>query len=254
MPQIDQDLYQLLVLVLGALNLLVLLLAVSQLSKIRGTLAAPPAAARAFEPAGLETQTAAPAAGTAETAGSHTPAATGRRAEPEPQQARREPEPQPALAAQPAGGYAPEPASLYTEEPASVYGSGGAPASTEPAAQEPAAQQPVQAQPAAQEPVQDQPVQQTVPADEPQEQPFERDGRWWFRRGDELLVYEESTGQWVPAPVQAAPAPSPAPAQTQAVTAQGEAESGAFWRCPQCGAVNGATAATCRMCFSPKPA
>ncbi|HYP22470.1 MAG TPA: hypothetical protein VEV43_02755, partial [Actinomycetota bacterium] len=25
--------------------------------------------------------------------------------------------------------------------------------------------------------------------DDPQEQPFERDGRWWFRRGDELLVY-----------------------------------------------------------------
>jgi cytoskeletal protein RodZ len=89
----------------------------------------------------------------------------------------------------------------------------------------------------------------TTAASEPQEQPFERDGRWWYRRGDELLVYDEQTGQWKPAP-QAEPgqtetqAPGAAPAQTQAE---------AFWKCPSCGAVNGSTATTCRMCFSARP-
>ncbi|HEY7875973.1 MAG TPA: hypothetical protein VIG64_12720, partial [Actinomycetota bacterium] len=31
------------------------------------------------------------------------------------------------------------------------------------------------------------------------ERPFERGGRWYFRRGGELLVYEEGTGEWVTA-------------------------------------------------------
>lgn len=241
MPQIDQDLYQLLVLALGALNLLVLLLAVSQLSKIRGALAERADGPRLFEPAAAE-----PAAGTTQT--NTLPA---EQAEPAPQPAARsEPEPQPVIATQPAAGYAPEPSNLYSEEPATGY-------APQASAQQPAAEELVvheQAQPQSQQAAQAQPVQQTVPADEPQEQPFERDGRWWFRRGDELLVYEESTGQWVPAPVQTAPAPSPAPAQTQTGLAQGEAEAGAFWRCAQCGAVNGATATSCRMCFSPRPA
>ena len=109
-------------------------------------------------------------------------------------------------------------------------------------------------------------------ADEPQDQPFERDGRWFFRRGDELLTYEETTGQWVPADQPAAGPPSPTstpPATTEdedtkqfettpASSGQpGEATStstgGGFWKCPSCGAVNGSTATTCRMCFTARP-
>lgn len=108
-------------------------------------------------------------------------------------------------------------------------------------------------------------------AEEPQEQPFERDGRWWFRRGDELLVYEERTGQWVAAPPAQATEPQPAadlsseqPQEEQAHTeahteAQTEGarefpeEPGPFWKCPTCGAVNGSTATSCRMCFTQRP-
>lgn len=142
--------------------------------------------------------------------------------------------------------------------------------------------------------------------DEPEEQPFERDGRWWFKRGHELLVYDEQTGQWEPAPsptVQAL-ATNPTSAQAGAITAEfaglrddaptsrsqtksdaeaapvtatedtndtddeeevpetptpavegepqpvREWESGSFWKCPSCGAVNGSTATSCRMCFA----
>ncbi|MFN2524983.1 MAG: Ran-binding zinc finger domain-containing protein [Actinomycetota bacterium] len=93
---------------------------------------------------------------------------------------------------------------------------------------------------------------------EPQDQPFERDGRWWFRRGTELLVYDEGTGQWVAAPpggvagtgTAAAAGTAAAPS---AVLAGEQAGAGAFWKCPSCGAVNGATATTCRMCFTARP-
>ena len=68
--------------------------------------------------------------------------------------------------------------------------------------------------------------QQASISQEPQEQPFERDGRWWFRRGDELLVYEERTGQWVGAPAaQDEPQASGSEAAgTQAATAEPVAE------------------------------
>jgi hypothetical protein len=95
-------------------------------------------------------------------------------------------------------------------------------------------------------------------AEEPQDQPFERDGRWWFRRGDELLVYDEQAGQWVPAPADAtggAPGLAGAPAEAPESTLTHPSFSGegsAFWKCPSCGAVNGSTAATCRMCFTPR--
>ena len=161
-----------------------------------------------------------------------------------------------------------------------------------------------------------------VPLEEPQEQPFERDGRWWFRRGDELLVYNELTQQWDPAPGDrpgaeepvAAIDPDPEPASASSSTTREEAETGfqsvesatgmtvgdtglesstgdesasgsedegvesreespgepeaegeaddaitpppedqGFWKCASCGAVNGSTATTCRMCFSPRP-
>lgn len=32
---------------------------------------------------------------------------------------------------------------------------------------------------------------------DPEEAPFERDGRWWYRRDGELLVYDEQVEQWV---------------------------------------------------------
>jgi hypothetical protein len=111
--------------------------------------------------------------------------------------------------------------------------------------------------------------------EEPQEQPYERDGRWWFRRGEELLVYDEPTGQWLqvegPATAtytgytgQAAEA-SAATVATESRTStlaaesaveqqEGSAEaSRSFWKCPSCGAINGATASSCRMCFSARP-
>lgn len=97
-----------------------------------------------------------------------------------------------------------------------------------------------------------------APVGEAQDQPFERDGRWWFRRGADLLVYDERTGQWVAAPAQTlgadAGAPAAATAAAGTTTLAGEqAAGGAFWKCPSCGAVNGATAATCRMCFTARP-
>jgi uncharacterized iron-regulated membrane protein len=106
--------------------------------------------------------------------------------------------------------------------------------------------------------------------DEPQEQPFERDGRWWFRRGDELLVYDEGTGQWLQAPGSRAGAAgggarggssTATEVAAGAVATRAEDEVGArsaetsssFWKCPACGAVNGATATSCRMCFTARP-
>jgi hypothetical protein len=110
------------------------------------------------------------------------------------------------------------------------------------------------------------------PENEPQEQPFERDGRWWFRRGDELLVYDEQTGQWLAAPAstvaasvaQGAQGATPSAAvATETRTSVSELSansepsssehSGGFWKCPSCGAVNGSTATSCRMCFSARP-
>lgn len=108
-------------------------------------------------------------------------------------------------------------------------------------------------------------------ADDPQEEPYQRDGRWWFRRGDELLIYDEASGQWQPAPEGETPAPSGvaqatsgAPGDTAAaagVTTATQTESipavadqvTTYWKCPTCGAVNGSTAATCRMCFAARP-
>lgn len=137
----------------------------------------------------------------------------------------------------------------YTPAPQTAY---------EPVAQQ---AQPVAASPpAAEEPA---PTRSGPPAGQveqmPEEQPFERDGRWWFKRGDELLIYDEQQGQWQPAP-----AGSLGQGSGQAVTtefqslsdsgpAQSSSGSDAGWKCPSCGAVNGATASTCRMCFAARP-
>jgi hypothetical protein len=124
-----------------------------------------------------------------------------------------------------------------------------------------------------------------VPDDVPEEEPFERAGRWWFKRGSELLVYNEQSGEWVPSPtplpnveqpaaarfgpdssathtitdvvsVQAEPEPQPEPeigTESEPQLVEPTAQQG-FWRCPACGAVNGSTAETCRMCFAARPA
>jgi Na+-transporting methylmalonyl-CoA/oxaloacetate decarboxylase gamma subunit len=128
--------------------------------------------------------------------------------------------------------------------------------------------------------------------DLPQDEPFERDGRWWFVRGDELLVYDEGTGQWTPGDPsalglsgasqtqaraagqeashsqgaqqpggQGATSEMPAvsgsyqshdPAGTAPSSGQEQTAEGGFWKCPSCGAVNGSTSPTCRMCFTPR--
>lgn len=164
---------------------------------------------------------------------------------------------------------------------------------------------------------------ESLPGGEPDsERPYEEGGRWYFRRGGELLVYEEGTGEWVPAPEpqpavagQAeaiAASDEPAPAEDAAApaaaasdfvvevpargpspstsfggqpvalveddalgdvdvdpdaagldettagfgvveTAARDRTSESFWKCPSCGAVNGSTATSCRMCFSARP-
>lgn len=117
------------------------------------------------------------------------------------------------------------------------------------------------------------------PRNEPEEQPFERDGRWWFRRAGELLVYDERTGQWGAAPeedpsqtvVSPAVAAFPGDAgESRAPSAhdsgdattvtpvrranadQEPADQGSFWKCRSCGAINDRAATSCRMCFTPK--
>lgn len=118
------------------------------------------------------------------------------------------------------------------------------------------------ATPEAQEPVVDSAF--AAHADDPQEEPFQRDGRWWFRRGDELLLYDEASGQWQPAPegepsAGAASATGPTPARASGSTTQTQNmpavadQVATYWKCPTCGAVNGSTAATCRMCFAARP-
>lgn len=141
---------------------------------------------------------------------------------------------------------------------------------------EPAATQAETTEPAAEEPARQEHVTDSVfaaHADDPQEEPFQRDGRWWFRRGSELLLYDEATGQWQPAPEGSGGAAAPdaggaaAPGAgagttthtepagtttTQASPAVADAVA-TYWKCPTCGAVNGSTAATCRMCFAARP-
>jgi predicted RNA-binding Zn-ribbon protein involved in translation (DUF1610 family) len=149
-------------------------------------------------------------------------------------------------AASPSGG--------YEGAAAGAAWGGGAPAA-EPVAAHPletASAAPVAATSAAAQPAAAQPGA----AGDPQDQPFERDGRWWFKRGDELLVYDEGTGQWQPAPGGAgvAAAAGTGTAQMPAVGgAVATQEVGAHWKCPTCGAVNGSTAASCRMCFTARP-
>ena len=104
--------------------------------------------------------------------------------------------------------------------------------------------------------------------DDPKDEPFQREGRWWFRRDDELLIYDEQSGEWQPVDEGS---PSTQPAEVEAVPVQttstleatptgderaeepSEVPGALFWKCPACGAVNGLTATSCRMCFAAKP-
>jgi hypothetical protein len=89
----------------------------------------------------------------------------------------------------------------------------------------------------------------------PEEQPIEREGRWWFKRGGELLLYDETTAQWVPAPMPEARGGEEPAGNSNGVEFGGAAAplQSSFWKCPSCGAVNGSTASTCRMCFAARP-
>lgn len=116
----------------------------------------------------------------------------------------------------------------------------------------------------------------------PEGQPFERDGRWWFRRDGELLVYDDATSEWkagpgtgspplgTGAPVSAADVDKAArgkPLQGAATTSTIEreapglherplrprSEGATFWKCRTCGATNGSAAESCRMCFAARP-
>ncbi len=224
MPELDQDLVNLIMLGLLALIVLELLGVMGSLRRNRKAIdQAIKARERqpAWSPAPRDHE-------------SYTPRADERRQEqvaPEPQRSAAEREPQPAYSAVSAQESQQQaPSAMRTSEPAA----------TQPAA--------VSAG-----------VQTASTAQEPQEQPFERDGRWWFRRGSELLVYDEATGQWLPAPAAGEGSPATQPTQTTisdvsgASGVQPSGEQQGFWKCASCGAVNGSTATTCRMCFAARP-
>lgn len=92
----------------------------------------------------------------------------------------------------------------------------------------------------------------TLTGTEPEEQPFERDGRWWFKRGGDLLVYDEGTGQWVAAGASPTGGIASAAASGGVTAPTSTGEVGEGWRCSSCGAINGSTATVCRMCFTPR--
>ena len=98
---------------------------------------------------------------------------------------------------------------------------------TERAEADPAADEPpvVASETPAPEEDTDGPADVSEPTSPDEEGPFERDGRWWFRRDGDLLVYDEQLEEWVdpnstPAaqPEQVA-APDPEPAVTAPVPA-----------------------------------
>lgn len=213
MPEIDTDLFQLVVMALLVILLIVLLLVLNNLTRLAKSLAeavSDSGPARSEAPARHDTPASSWDSGYTDVPQqqSYTPAA----------QTAYEPVPQQA-----------QPSADYTRAPAQEE----APAQS--------------AQPAARsEPI-------------PEDQPFEREGRWWFKRGDELLVYDEQQGQWQPAPAGSlGQSASPGVAteyQSLSDSSPAPASSGsdAGWKCPSCGAVNGATAASCRMCFAERP-
>lgn len=219
---IDTELYQLISLGLGALLLLVTLLVLSTLGKINKTL----------EKLGSQPVQDAEPVQVAPEPASFQPA----------QEA-------PAAQEPPAAQHAPAAQETAANQYTSTTYETAAPQQQEPAAQETTAGEGWTAPETVQE------AQPAVTESIPEEQPFERDGRWWFKRGLEILVYDEQTGQWKPEPNNPFTGGGASAPQAGAVTTQVPTqESGAgFWKCPSCGAVNGATSATCRMCFAARP-
>lgn len=217
MPEIDADLFQIIVMGLLVVLLIALLLVLNNLAKL-----------------GKRIEEAVSSAGT-------------RGAETQPRQ-------DTPVGARAAGGYTDVPQQQSYSAPAQSY-SAPAQSAYEPVQQ---SQQPEAHTPPAQTATQ--PAAQSQPEAEPmpEEQPFERQGRWWFKRGDELLVYDEQQGQWQPAPAgslghggQGSIATEFQSLSESAPAAAGSPEAG--WKCTSCGAVNGATATTCRMCFASRP-
>jgi hypothetical protein len=266
----DTDLFQVLTLFL-LLGLLLTLFGVLQsLGAIRRLLEREGQPATSSETAAAATSSPAAATSTAEEDSPLTWARptetstgeTGRSGWPAPQEATATPEP--AVVAEPE----PQETSAPSDEGARVlYGDTGLTAATpSEAALSPSGSAGTEtSQPAAAQTPEPQPQAQAA-SEDPQEQPFERDGRWWFRRGDELLVYEEQSGQWVaagePSTSGSVAAAAPGEAAPSAGIAAGAAEGqvttpheavGSFWKCPSCGAVNGSTATSCRMCFTARP-
>jgi hypothetical protein len=203
--------------------------------------------------------------------------------EPEPVVA-EEPEPEPVVAEEP------EPEPVVAEEPEPEQVVAEEPEPEPVVAEEPEPEQVVAEEPEPEPVIAEEPELEPVAVagseGEPQEEPFQRNGRWWFRRDEELLVYDEESGEWLPgeaeptsflltSPRKGAATHAPAgetfraasvatrereetPEEAEVTFAGGEAtaegaETPSFWKCATCGAVNGSTAATCRMCFSDKP-
>ena len=244
MLELGNDLFQTVVLGLLLVSLLLLLLAVNNLSKIKKTLE--------------EGLTRSQIGDLTSAQGSDTSHSHGAPA---------------AIQTATATDLAPEPAAwsgtpAATETSSSNWGEGSwsGPSETTPTPAPEAQQVPVQQQASA----------ASVgpnPADMPDEQPVEHEGRWWFKRGGEILLYDEATGQWGPTSQAAAPQAAAPLAATQPVagasaysdfkdlasaTPEPEPATGGsfggegsgFWKCESCGAVNGSTATSCRMCFA----
>lgn len=367
MPEIDIDLFQVLTLAGLAILLILVLALTSAVAKLAKTV-------KSLTPGASESESAAAAATedrpdasfeSAAGAAAGTVAATGAvssseetiaaELEPQPEEAATSGWTEPAVSDTSSGWTDPaaETPAAWAESPSDVEAVDAAAAESEVVAEPVAEAEPEPVTAAATEPVATQPASTAQPAGTehlPEEQPFERGGRWWFKRGDELLVYEEATGQWTAAPEGAFASASSAGAQFQPAVAQttdvatttttsepeesdtatetwtasetapeetaaqeqttgslgaisdetatawrseetvsggtegagdetetstsmwgigditseespattetpsAEPEApGTFWKCPSCGAVNGSTATTCRMCFAQRP-
>jgi hypothetical protein len=266
------DLYQGLVLAFLALAVLVLAGIFTRLGPIR----------RSLETSGVE-----PATGPSPEEVGVAASVAEPRTEPEPGVAAGVPEP--IAAGEPESVSADQPDPVAAEQPEpdvaeEVEPEGEPEREAEPVAEEPEREAEREAEPVVAEEAEVEPVAAEEP--EAEEKPFQRDGRWWFRRDDELLVYDEASGEWLPGDAAAssflianehthdtALATGPDLSRGTASVATKEREPAteeegegfvggeateqlaapSFWKCSTCGAVNGSTASTCRMCFAARP-
>ena len=264
MPEIDADLFQILTLVLLAVTLAVALAALSAVGKLRKELHSRTAhASLATDVAGTSAAVAAVASDEADSSVIQLHQAH-EGAEPEPEETLVSGGDYQSSAAAGSAEMAQDP-DPSPEDASSGFGSAESQAAWGLGA-DADSQDTLEEDIAVAEPQEQQQVQS-----QQDDQPFEHEGRWYFRRGVELLVYEEATGQWVTAPDDVALASAPTLSTTGtsgsgqtfgditeagAVSTEDAApaeEAGQFWKCPSCGAVNGSTADSCRMCFASKP-